>query len=65
MDPEKIKEIEDWSVPKDVTDVRSFMGITSYYRRFIEGFSRIANPITSFQKKGKKFDYNQKCEDSF
>ena len=41
------------------------MGITSYYQRFIEGFSRIANSITSLQKKGKKFDWNQKCEDSF
>ena len=65
VDLEKIKEIEDWPVPKDVTDVRSFMGITSYYRRFIEGFSRIVNPITSLQKKGKKFDWNQKCEESF
>ena len=65
VDPEKIKAIEDWLVPKDVTNVRSFMGITGYYRRFIEGFSKIANPITSLQKKGKKFDWNQKCEDSF
>ena len=65
MDPKKIKAIQYWPVPKDVTDVRSFMGITGYYRRFIEGFSRIANPITSLQKKGNKFDWNQKCEDSF
>ena len=65
VDPEKIKAIEDWSVPKDVTDVRSFMGITGYYRRFIEGFSRIVNPINSLQKKGNKFDWNQKCEESF
>ena len=41
------------------------MGITGYYQRFIEGFSIIANFITSLQKKGKKFDWNQKCEDSF
>ena len=41
------------------------MGITGYYQRFIEGFSRIANPITSLQKKGKTFDWNQKCVDSF
>ena len=47
VDPEKIREIEDWTVPKDVTDVGSFIGITGYYRRFIEGFSRIANLITS------------------
>ena len=56
VDPENIKAIEDWPVPKDVTDVRSSMGITGYYWRFIEGFSRITNPITSLQKKGKKFD---------
>ena len=65
IDPEKIRAIEDWPVPKDVMDVRYFMGITSYYRRFIEGFSRIANPITSLQKKGNKFDWNQKCEERF
>ena len=41
------------------------MGITSYYRKFIEGFSRIANPITSLQKKGNKFEWNQKCEEIF
>ena len=54
VDPEKIKEIEDWLVPKDVICVRSFMGNTGYYRRFIEGFSRISNPITSLQKKGEE-----------
>ena len=58
VDPEKIKVIEDCSVPKDVTDVRSFMGIIGYYRRFIEGFSRIVNLINSLQKKAKKFDWN-------
>ena len=41
------------------------MGITGYYRRFIEGFSIIANPINSIQNKGKKFLWSQKCEDSF
>ena len=51
MDPDKIKAINDWPVPKDVTGIQSFMGITGYYRRFIEGFSRIAYPITSLQKK--------------
>ena len=65
VDPEKIRAIKDWSVPKDVTDVRYFMEIIGYYRRFIEGFSSIENPITSFQKKGKKFDWNKKCEESF
>ena len=62
VEPDKIKAINEWPVPKYVTNVRSFMGITGYYRRFIEGFSRIANPITSLQKKGKKFEWNKKCE---
>ena len=51
MDLDKIRAINDWPIPKDVTGIRSFMGITGYYRRFIEGFSRIAYPITSLQKK--------------
>jgi hypothetical protein len=54
VDPEKVKEILDWPVPKDVSDVRSFMGITGYYHRFIEGFSKLSYPITSLQKKGNQ-----------
>ena len=65
VEPEKIKEIEERPVPKDIIDIQSFMGITGYYQRFIERFSRIANPITSLQTKGKKFEWSQKCEDRF
>ena len=65
MDPDNIREIIEWPYPKDVSDVRSFMGITGYYRKFIEGFSKIANLITSLQKKGKRFVWDQKCEDRF
>ena len=54
VDPEKVKAIMEWSVPKNVSNIRSFMGITGYYRKFIEGFSNISYPITSLQKKGKK-----------
>jgi len=49
VDLEKIKAITEWHVPKDVADVRSFMGITSYYIRFIEGFLKLAYPTTYFQ----------------
>ena len=52
VDPDKIKAITEWPVPKNVTDIRSFMGITSYYRKFIKWFSKIAYPITSLHKKG-------------
>ena len=55
VDPDKIKAIMEWSVPKKVSDIRSFMGITGYYRKFIEGFSKMAYPITSLQKKCKTF----------
>jgi hypothetical protein len=52
-------------MPKNVTEVRSFMGLAGYYRRFIEGFSKIAHPITSLQRKGVKFQWTMDCEKSF
>ena len=55
----------EWLVPKDVADIRSFMGIIGYYHRFIEGFSKIAYHIMSLQKKGTKFNWSEKCQDSF
>ena len=54
MDPEKIDSIMNWPTRRNVTDVRSFMGLAGYYRRFIEGFSRVAHAINSLQKKGIK-----------
>jgi hypothetical protein len=65
VDPEKIEVIKEWSVPKNVTEVRSFMGLASYYRRLIVGFSRIAHPITSLQRKENKFQWTEGCEKSF
>jgi hypothetical protein len=65
IDPEKTKSIMEWLVPKDVADIKSFMGIIGYYRQFIEGFSKIAYPITSLQKKGTRFNWSEKCQDSF
>eukprot|EP00253_Pinus_taeda_P020544 PITA_20544 len=65
VDPEKIKTIMEWPIPKDVADMRSFMGLAGYYRRLVEGFSRIAYPITSLQKKGKVFRWTLECQQSF
>ena len=48
-----------------MTDVRSFMGLVGYYRRFIEGFSKDAHAITSLQNKGIKFERTLRCEESF
>ena len=53
------------SVPKNVSDIRSFMGITGYYWKFIEGFSKISYPINSLQMKGKKFEWTKKCMERF
>jgi hypothetical protein len=55
VDPKKIEAIREWSVPKNVSEVKSFMGLYGYYKRFIAGFLRIAHPITSLQRKEKKF----------
>jgi hypothetical protein len=65
VDPDKIRSIMEWPTPRDVSDIRSFMGLAGYYRRFIEGFSKIGCPITALQKKGTKFLWTQKCEERF
>ena len=65
MDPKKIEAITNWPTPRNVTDVRSFMGLAGYYRRFIEGFSKFAHAITSLQRKGIKFEWTSRCEESF
>eukprot|EP00253_Pinus_taeda_P015018 PITA_15018 len=55
----------EWVAPKNVEEVRSFMGLAGYYKRFIGNFSRITYPITSLQRKGKKFEGIEECEASF
>jgi hypothetical protein len=65
VDPEKVEAIREWSVPRNVVEVRYFMGLEGYYRRFIIGFSKIAHPITSLQRKEKKFQWTEECENSF
>ena len=65
VDPEKIRAIMEWSTPKNVSEFRSFMGLAGYYWRFIEGFSKLAHPITSLKNKGLIFDWTSKCEDNF
>ena len=65
VDPAKIEAVVNWKAPKSVTEVRSFLGLAGYYRRFVEGFSRIAAPMTALTRKGKKYEWTPKCEESF
>ncbi|KAK1641648.1 hypothetical protein QYE76_059453 [Lolium multiflorum] len=65
VDPAKIKTVAEWKVPTTQTEVRAFLGLAGYYRRFVEGFSSIARPMTQLLKKDKKFDWTDKCEESF
>ncbi|GJR41492.1 putative reverse transcriptase domain-containing protein [Tanacetum coccineum] len=63
--PAKIKSIKDWASPRSPTEIRQFLGLAGYYRRFIEGFSKIAKSMTKLTQKGIKFDWGEKEENAF
>ena len=65
VDPSKIQDVLNWNQPKNVSDIRSFLGLAGYYRRFIKDFSKIARPMTQLLKKEKKFEWSVECEESF
>jgi hypothetical protein len=65
VDPDKVQEVMNWKPPMTVRQIRSFLGLAGYYRRFIPDFSRIGKPITELLKKEAKFVWGQKCEDAF
>ena len=65
MDPKKVEAIMSWERPKSVFEIRNFLGLTGYYRRFIENFSRLAGPMTKLTRKEVKFEWNDLCERAF
>nr|GFA11486.1 putative reverse transcriptase domain-containing protein [Tanacetum cinerariifolium] len=65
VDPAKIESIKDWASSKTPTEIRQFLGLVGYYRRFIEGFSKIAKSMTKLTQKGIKFDWGEKEENGF
>ena len=65
VDPSKVQEVMDWKPPTSVHQIRSFLGLAGYYRRFIPDFSRIAKPMTELLKKEVKFVWDDKCEEAF
>ena len=65
IDPEKVEAVMSWERLKSVFEICSFLGLTGYYRRFIEDFSRLAAPMTRLTRKGVKFELNDLCEKTF
>jgi hypothetical protein len=65
IDPSKVKDILSWKTPQNVSDIRSFLGLVGYYKRFIERFSKISKPMTELLAKGKTFEWMPRCEAGF
>jgi ribonuclease HI len=65
VDPEKVTAVANWKRPTTVTEIRCFFGLAGYYWRFIEGFSKIAKPMTKLLQKDQDFDWTPACERSF
>ncbi|GJT41117.1 putative reverse transcriptase domain-containing protein [Tanacetum coccineum] len=65
VDPSKIKAVKNWKPPKTLTEIRSFLGLAGYYRRFITNFSKIAKPLTLLTQKNKKFEWGDEQENAF
>ena len=65
VDPSEIEALKNWPRPASFSEVRSFLGLASYYRRFVEGFSKIAVPLTELTRKSLRFSWSNRCEASF
>lgn len=64
-DPSKVRAVQNWPQPRNVHDVRRFLGTCSYYRRFIKGFAHIANPLHKLTEKNKTSSWSSECEQAF
>jgi hypothetical protein len=65
VDPKKVATILDWKAPRDVRGIKSFIGMARYYRRFTEGFSKIARPMMALLAKKAEFKWTPACQESF
>jgi predicted aspartyl protease/transposase InsO family protein len=64
-DPEKVRLVEQWPVPANLGELRSFLGLTGYYRRYVDGYSRIVSPLTELTQKGRQFIWSETCQRAF
>ena len=65
VDPEKVEAVMSWERPKSVFEIRSFLRLAGYYKRFIKDFSRIATPMTRLTRKEVKFEWDDRYEEAF
>ena len=65
VDPSKVEAVSKWPQPTTVFEIQSFLGLAGYYRRFVEGFSKIASPLTNLTRRNVKFQWTDACERSF
>ena len=65
VDPRKIEAVLEWKLPRSVSEIRSFLGLAGYYRRFVEGFSVMAAPLTKLIRKGVLFVWTEKQQEAF
>ena len=65
IDPNKVQDVLNWKSPKSVHQIRQFLGLAGYYRRFILDFSKIAQPMTRLLQKEAKFVWSPACEEAF
>src|ERR1044072_7076582 len=65
VDPTKVEAVSQWETPKNASEIRSFLGLAGYYRKFIEGFTKLALPLTKLTRKGQAFVWDSECEKGF
>ena len=65
VDPSKIEAVKEWPVPKSAKEIKSFVGLAGYYRRFVRDFSKIAAPLTKLTRKGMKYVWTHECQSTF
>jgi hypothetical protein len=64
-DPSKVEALRNWPTPKTVTDVRAFLGLCNFFRRFIQGFASLSLPLVNLTKKDAPFRWTPACEEGF
>jgi hypothetical protein len=65
VDPQKVRAVADWRVPTDVHGVRSFLGLANYFRRFLQGYSKMVVPLTNLTRKDTRWEWTEECQKTF